>query len=380
MGTVLAVIAALVLLEERARWFDFATETRPALESVDRVSLARAAQEVLDRAHATMGFGGCALVALGGEIVFERCYGPGHGEPPAADARFSIGSLWKAMVGLLVHRAVRAGRARLDDPIVRHIPELAGAPCAHATLGQLLAHTSGLPYTIRLATNLRLQLTDARRSDADFLAEIAGYDLEFTPGGRFLYSNPGYGLLAIAVGRWANRPWPEVLERLFAEAGMNDTGFLGPRAGEVRGHLPLRCAVVAGRPCMLTLPQWNYSLLPGGGEFSTVRDLLAWDRALDRWQKDDPATMNDYLTPGPFEGYASGWGIERRVTPNGGEVLVQAHSGEDPGHHSFIARIPEKDAFVVVLSNTDFTLAHARFTLFTALVDAIVGRSYEVVR
>ena len=328
-------------------------------------------------AHEAAAFRGCALLAARGRVVVETC----TDEVPNAGARFSIGSLQKQFTGLLVLELVRAGALSLGDPIERHLPELAGAAAGRVTVSQLLHMTSGLPYTIGLWDNVTTQLTSAERSDADFLGIVRRNDLAFEPGTRDLYSNVGYGVLAILVGRVSHRPWRDVLTDRFSREGMVDTGLLPPRAGDERGvvvgHVPLRCGLAFSGVCPCEAPRWNYSLLPGGGVYSTVRDLFVWDRALRRLEDDSPDLYRAFMQPSAW-GFASGWGVTTRRLADGRDVTLYDYAGEDPGYYSFFARIPHIDATVIVLSSTDFTLVRSNLDVFGALMHIALGEPYEV--
>ena len=69
-------------------------------------------------------------------------------DPPPFDARFEIGSISKALVGVLAAEMAARGEVRLDEPMSALLPagvaapQISGAPI---TLADLLTHTSGLP-------------------------------------------------------------------------------------------------------------------------------------------------------------------------------------------------------------------------------------------
>jgi CubicO group peptidase (beta-lactamase class C family) len=382
-GITIAIVAAVVVVEERSRTFSFGVEPRAALPAeADDATIERAADELLDRAHAVTRFGGCVLVATHDRVVVERCYGAGDRPAPSPSARFSIASLWKEMVGLRVHRLAREGRLRLDDVVARYLPELTGKPCADVTLAQLLSMTSGLPYVIPWTTNLATQRSSAQRTDADFLSTVAAIDLLFAPGTQYQYSNVGFGLLTLITARLADRPWRDVFRDDFAREGMTDTGYLEsvePTPPVERGYAPIRCGLLAGGVCFAAMPRWNYSMLPGGGAYSSVRDLFKWDRALRRLESDDPELFRASVTPPGLGTYASGWGVRTVHVADGDVVTVYDHTGEDPGYDTYFARAPDRGVTVIVLLNTDLTLAHARFELFDDLLGLALGRPYGVI-
>ena len=61
------------------------------------------------------------------------------------DTRFELGSITKTVTGLLLAEAVERGEVALDDPLGRHLAELAGTPIGEVTLRELATHEGGLP-------------------------------------------------------------------------------------------------------------------------------------------------------------------------------------------------------------------------------------------
>jgi CubicO group peptidase (beta-lactamase class C family) len=379
-GLGIAALVACVLagVEERARTFSVPTETRAAVSSADPGAVGRAVAEILDRAHDAAAFEGCALVSMHGRVVAEPCTGS-----LGPTSRFSIASLSKQFTGLLVHELVRAGNVSLDERIDAYVSELSGSPAGTVTVAQLLHMTSGLPDTIDLPTTVATQLSSTPRTVQDFLSKVRGYPLAFEPGTRAQYSNVGYGVLAVLIERVNGRPWRDVLRERFAREVMSDTGFMEPRAsdaaGVVPGHVPLRCALVAGRVCARETPRWNYSLLLGGGVYSSVRDLFAWDRALRRMETQSPELYRAFIEPSPWA-YASGWYVSTHALADGREVPLLEYSGEDPGYASRFVRLPHLDAAIIVLSSTDFTLTRSNVDVFTAVERVVLGEPYDVVK
>lgn len=141
---------------------------------------------------------------------------------------YQSGSLGKQFTAAGILLLAEEGNLGLDDPLTRHLP---GAPRAwrKITIRHLLQHTSGLAdYTERV--DLRRDYTE------DDLLKIAyGLPLEFRPGSAWSYSNTGYMVLGIVIGRIAGRHWSEFLaERVFTPLGMADCS-IPPSACPTRG-------------------------------------------------------------------------------------------------------------------------------------------------
>jgi CubicO group peptidase (beta-lactamase class C family) len=382
IGVALLAACLAAACEERARTFAFAYDARPAVtEPAARVDAARALFGAAARvAHAR----GCVTLVFDAAPPTVFCE---SGDGPALDGhtRFSIGSLWKQFVGFRVHELARAGRIRLDAPITTYLPELAGTPAGRTRVDQLLHMTSGLPYVIGLGTNLATQASRAQRSDADYLREAATAHLSFEPGTQYAYSNVGYGLLAVATGRVESKPWRDVYLDLFARFAMRDTGFMTDREPEppvIAGYVPYRCGLVVGGACLARMPRWNYSMLPGGGVYSTIDDLVRWYEGMRRVEAEDPALFASFTTLGDVGTYASGWGLGARTLASGERLPMFDHDGEDPGYWSYFTRAsaPGHGVTVIVLLSTDYSLDHAEFTLFRDLTSLAIGEPYRVMR
>jgi len=91
--------------------------------------------------------------------------------------------------------------------------------------------------------------------------------------------------------------------------------------------------------------------LGASGVYSTVGDLLLWDKALTADRLISRASRDAMFTP-VKDGYGYGWFVgERHGRP------TQFHSGSDNGFSTNITRFPADDLTVIVLSNSDRTNA-----------------------
>ena len=85
---------------------------------------------IVDRFLAGTHIPGLAYgVVLGGELVHSRGVGTlrvGEDAPPDADSAFRIASMTKSFTAATILGLRDEGQLSLDDPIARHVPELAG--------------------------------------------------------------------------------------------------------------------------------------------------------------------------------------------------------------------------------------------------------------
>jgi CubicO group peptidase (beta-lactamase class C family) len=178
--------------------------------------------------------------------------------------------------------------------------------------------------------------------------------LESEPGAAFSYSNSGYVVLGAVVEKVSGQPWDAFLdENVLHPAGMMDTGYDRPTL-----VVPRRAAGYTGSPGHLFNAAF-FDISNGyaaGGLYSTVEDLYRWDRALSAGTLLGPASTDAMFTPrarvGAGRWYADGWYVGVR----GGGVVgprVAYHGGSINGFSACVARFPDDDVFVAVLSNLE---------------------------
>ena len=163
------------------------------------------------------------------------------GEPMSVDTPVELASVSKAFTGLAVAELVRSGSLRLEEPVVRYLPEFAAGDASRSNrieVRHLLRHTSGLsrhddflvPCCGRPGENdLRLAVERLRRAR-----------LRHRPGSAFSYANSNYVLLAAIIERVSGEPFADFMRRrVFAPLGMHRTTLEEGQArawGKAAGH------------------------------------------------------------------------------------------------------------------------------------------------
>jgi len=189
-----------------------------------------AIEVLLDEQIAAGEFPGAAwaIRIRGGEIVAGA---RGLAAKLPSEREATVETIWDAasltkplVTAALTLRAVAEGRIRLDEPVVRHAPELkASAEAGRITFADLLAHRAGFQAWYPL-------YADAGDA-AGYLAAIARRPLRYWPGSGEIYSCLGYILLGIVLERLFDRPLRELArERIFETLGLRDS-YLVPGAG-----------------------------------------------------------------------------------------------------------------------------------------------------
>ena len=290
--------------------------------------------------------GAAVLVLHDGQAVFRRGYGLAvveDGTAVTAASNFRLASVSKQFTAAAVLLLVEEGRLGLDQPARRWLPELPPA-ASSVTLRQLLSHTSGLPDYEDL-----MDPADSRQMhDADVLTMLARADrLDFTPGTAYRYSNSGYALLALIVGRASGQDFATFLQqRIFGPLHMTHTVAHQDGVDTVTARA-YGYSWLDGR-WQRTDQSTTSAVLGDGGIYSSLDDLARWDAALYDDRLLSAASRQAMFSPSTattepdVPHYGFGWRLNGRM---------QWHSGESIGFRNVILRYPDRHLTVIVLSN-----------------------------
>lgn len=210
-----------------------------------------------------------------------------NGTPMRADSLFWIASMTKPITAAAVLMLQDEGKLSVDDPVEKHLPEFKGQwlvqersaagltltrPARAITLRDLLTHTSGIGDVPSPRPHATL---------AELVMGCAREPLQFEPGSRWSYSNPGINTLGRVVEIVSGMKFEEFLQaRFFAPLGMKETTFWPTKAQAKRvakSYQPAKSGqgleeaeifMVKGG---LTDPR--RTPYPSGGLFSTAEDI-----------------------------------------------------------------------------------------------------------
>src|SRR6185312_1659692 len=224
--------------------------------------------------------GAAVGIAIGGRPVYRKGFGLASMDLPivlSPSTGMRIGSTTKHFTCLAYLLLCEEGRAGIDDPIGRHLPELRPVTAA-VTMRQLMGHVSG----VRDAHAIGWLFNQAQRQAgrAELLALYRKLDdLNFPPGSSWMYNNGGYLLLTLAIERIARQSFDEVLrERIFHPIGMYETAVRRTDTDALPNSAALH-AVSADALKGAREFEKSYrgtSSAGGGGIVSTVDDMLRW--------------------------------------------------------------------------------------------------------
>jgi CubicO group peptidase (beta-lactamase class C family) len=274
----------------------------------------------------------------------------GTDEEVNGDTLFDIASITKPFTGLLLQDMIERGEMKLDDPVVKYLPQSVRMPTRNGkqiTLLHLVTHTSGLPH---IADNL-----DPRRPDnpfADYTVEelnafLSNYQLPHDPGAKFQYSSLGAGLLGHVIALKAGSDYESlVVDRICRPLKMDSTRItLTPelKSRFATGHNQLGEAVLS----------WDRATQLGGSALrSTGNDMLKFVSA-------NLGLMPSSLTPVMKKTHAvrldqtlgMDLGLAWIVTRWPQETEIIWHAGGAPGYVTFAGFDKARRRGVVVLSS-----------------------------
>jgi CubicO group peptidase (beta-lactamase class C family) len=165
-----------------------------------------------------------AAIALvkDGQVIYTKGYGyrdVGAKLPVTDKTVFSIGSVTKSFTALGILQLVDAGKIKLDDPVVKYVPEFKLAD-PDATkwilIRHILAQDSGIPSTDRLEVESR----------AAIISDAAQVKPTAAPGKLWQYANINYVLAGAVIEKVTGQSWESYIQaNVFAPLGMNNATF-----------------------------------------------------------------------------------------------------------------------------------------------------------
>lgn len=262
-------------------------EVTPAARSV-RTSMEAFVQE------GTLS-GAVTLLYHNGRVVSQEAVGLQDIEsntPMTRESLFWIASMTKPVTALAVMMLQDEGKLSIDDPVAKHLPEFKNQmllkektdtqvvlvkPQRPITIKDLLTHTSGLVGNSPLGGDA-LDVLSLREATLTYALS----PLQFEPGSKWSYCNPGINTLGRIVEVVSGEEYAKFLEkRLFKPLGMKDTTFW-PKQKALK-HLATSYKMKADGKGLepthirhLTEPYSSKKRTPlaAGGLFSTADDLL----------------------------------------------------------------------------------------------------------
>jgi CubicO group peptidase (beta-lactamase class C family) len=291
-------------------------------------------------------FSGSVLIAKDNRIIVSKGYGMAnleHNIENTPKTKFRIASLTKTFTAMAIVMLKEKGLLSFNDTLSKYLPDYPDGD--KITIHQLLTHSSGIfnftvdPDFFRMA---RLDISLEKLIDI-----FKDKPLDFEPGTKACYSNSGYTLLAFIIEIISGGTYESFLnENIFKKLNMLNTGC--------DNHLTILKDRASGYTIigneMINTDFINTPIFTGGFNlYSTVEDLYMWDRALYSEKLVSYEALKTVFTPYiKYEKseFGYGWYLNKNKA---------FHNGWINGFCGNIARITDKNASIIVLSNQDMT-------------------------
>jgi CubicO group peptidase (beta-lactamase class C family) len=266
-----------------------------------------------------------------------------------AATRFEIGSITKALSGMLLADSVQRGEISLDTVVADILPATAGIDFGSLTMKELCTHTSGLPRvargtlaSLRAALFAALQMAPHRGlTVSDVLGQAARQTL--AQRGEPRYSNLGGAVLGQILAISASCDYPSLLaERIFRPIGMDASAVATKKEKASLGWS------MTGLP---RLPWVLDGYAPAGGVVSTIEDMARLAEALLGRSAPGLASMDrieGVMTDRPNRASGMFWVIE---SVPGTDVTIIGHNGRTGGYSALLILLPHTRRAVIVLEN-----------------------------
>jgi CubicO group peptidase (beta-lactamase class C family) len=280
-------------------------------------------------------------------------------DPVTSDTVMHVGSITKVMNATLVMQLVDEGKINLEDPVLKHLPELRVRDMQalqRMTCAMLLNHTSGIDG------EWLPEFGPDRERIVDAIERCADLGQLFPPGEETSYCNIAPVIAGYMVQKLRGKSWYTLVkERIYMPLGMQHALVDTLEVPRFRVSIGDVTDAQSGKLIQTTRPFLAPSFAPSGStQMTTATDLVTFARALigggvgpnscrilseSSAQRMMRPTAEFVAVGGPTTKVGLGWMIET------GDVLE--HGGSGPGVHSQLYAHPASGRVMALLTNCD---------------------------
>ena len=309
--------------------------------------------------------GATIAIVQNGELVWEKGYGLADREnniPATPDTVYQIASISKTVAATGIMRLVEQGKLNLDAPASQYLTRWKLPESAYneneVTIRRLLSHSAGLSvhgypgYEPNATLPSLEEALSGQPLGPNYSVEVVA-----EPGQAYSYSGGGYTLLQLIVEEVSGQTFAEAMQQeVIDPLGLEHTSFVWRE--DLRGQTA-KAYDMDGR----LLPNYLFAEQAAAGLYTTAGELarfgiahlpgqaLLSENSLAQMQQVAiaiPANSAEGFFSG-MDGYGLGWFIE--TLPDGSRAVN--HTGGNQGWRSLLVVIPQQQAALVVLTNSD---------------------------
>lgn len=272
--------------------------------------------------------GASVIVIHHGKILLNQGYGLANierNQPNTPLTVFRLGSITKQFTAMAILQLYDKQMLQIDDNVEKYFPGTLNGN--KITIKNLLTHTSGI-------------------------TESLDKELAFTPGAQISYSNAGYNLLGKIIEKVSGMSYEKYLqENIFKPLGMNNTGYEHP---DIKVGNFATGYIISYNGSYTDIGESDVSgAFSAGALYSTAEDIFRWDQALYTEKLVKASTLNQAFSQATLnDGSAIKYGFGWMVSQWRG-IKEVGHGGDITGFNSYIARYPDEQFTVIVLSNIE---------------------------
>lgn len=305
------------------------------------------------------GFSGVLLLAVDGNVVFEKATGFRSYEeniPLLSTDVFEMASVSKQFTAMMVMMCAEKGLLDYFDYADKYLD----IPYKGITIKELLSHTNGLPdYQAVMDKHWDKSKVADNEDILEYLRKYHPPMLSM-PSEKYEYSNTAYVFLASIVEKVTGRDFIELSrEWIFEPLGMKNTDIrtLEEKANVnnfAAGHLKDKNGdyVNANKFHDSDYTVWLGNRKGPGRISSTAQDLLLWDQALYNGTLVSDKTLKSAFSPQALNDctlsqYGYGWDLSQ--DEYFGKIV--SHTGDNPGYKTLIMRFIDQNKTLILLNN-----------------------------
>jgi CubicO group peptidase (beta-lactamase class C family) len=327
-----------------------------------RAILEATLQPLVQHVVASFGLAGLAIgIVKSGELVYSQGFGVRNldaQELVTPRSLFHMASVSKPFVATAIVQLVEQGKLALDAPVVTYLPyfRLKDPRYQDITVQQMLSHTSGMPDEVDYHWYVPEEDEEALER---YVRSLAGEELIAAPGEKYAYSNIAFEVLGDVIAKVSGQTFEAYVKgQILNPLEMRDSTFLRREVSPdlaATPHFGVPLRVLAG-----AYP-YHRAHAPSSTLHSSVQEMSHWAIAnlksgsFKSRQILQPASYSllwqPYARPGE-EVWEEAVGLSWFLGTYRGRRVIN-HAGSDPGFGSDFVLMPEENAAVVVLANSN---------------------------
>jgi CubicO group peptidase (beta-lactamase class C family) len=333
-------------------------QSSQALKARFETELAPYVQQVV----VSFGLAGLAIgIVKSGELIYAQGFGVRNlntQEPVTPRSLFHLASVSKPFVATAILQLVEQGKIALDAPVITYLPHfrLNDPRYKDITIQHMLSHSSGMPDADDYHWHAP---EDDDQALERYVRSLSSEELHTAPGEEYAYCNVAFEVLGDVIARVSGQSFEAYMKtQLFDPLEMKDSTYL---LREVAPNLATTPHFGAPLKSIAGAYPYHRAHAPSSTLHSSVQEMSHWVLVnLNRGSFKGKTILQSesynllweaYMQTGEEiweEAVGLGWFFG---TYRGRRVIH--HGGSDPGFESDIVLMPEEDAAVVIMANSN---------------------------